>query len=213
MLFKTHKVIFRYTFADLTEYLNIEKGSKLMKKTNTEQAYEAIKQYVQTHVNGDADDLYCACCNAYDRQKDGYDAAKGEIEDFAAEVARTCLFDEGRAADSRKCREVEHYDSRARNRDEKREKKRIKRLVMKAWWKLSPEERGIIGWELCGFELDLLQKIWGISKRGFYNFHVNPARQKFAEAFGKVAGNPKLYAKLRAEVLARRKGQKRNEED
>ena len=184
-----------------------------MKKTNTERAYEAIKQYVQTHVNGDVDDLYCACCNAYDRQKDGYDEAKGEIEDFAAEVARTCLFDEGRAADTRKCREKGHTESLNRHHDEKREKKRIKRLVEKAWWKLSPEERGIIGWELCGLELEVLAAIWGISESKFYKYHVNPARQKFAEAFGKVAGNPKLYAKLRAEVLAKRKGQKQNEED
>ena len=184
-----------------------------MKKTDTERAYEAIKQYVQTHVNGDVDDLYCACCNAYDRQKDKYDEAKGEIEDFAAEVARTCLFDEGRAADARKCREVEHYDSRVRNRGEKAERKRIRVLVEKAWKQLPPEERGIIAWILCGFELDLLQKIWGISKRAFFKNHVNPARQKFAEAFGKVVGNPKLYAKWRAEVLAKRKGQKQNEED
>ena len=179
-----------------------------MKKTNTERAYKAIKDYVQTHVNGDADDAYCACCNAYDRQKDGYNEAKGTIEDFAAEVARTCLFDEGRAADTRKNREKAYTESHNRHHSEKREKRILRVLVKKAIKKLPPEERGIIAWILCGLELKVLADIWKISESKFYKLHVNPARQKFAEAFGKVAGNPKWYAKLRAEVLAKGKEQK-----
>ena len=171
------------------------------------QAYDAIKDHVQTHVTGDADDLFCACQNAFDRLKNGYDEAKGEIKDFAAEVARSTLSHESDAADTRKSREVEHYDSRAREHAEIVERKRICALVEKAMKKLSPEDRGIIAWTLCGWELQVLQDIWGISKRGFFKYHVLPARQRFAEAFGEVVGNPKWYAKLRAEVLAKAKGQ------
>ena len=61
-------------------------------KSRTERAYTAIENHVQTHATGDADDLFCACCNAYDRQKDKYDEAKGEIEDFAQMVAKSCLY-------------------------------------------------------------------------------------------------------------------------
>ena len=174
------------------------------------QAYAAIQKHVQTHVTGDADDLFCACQNAFDRLKDGYDKDVGEIVDFAAAVARSYLYVENNASMRRKCREVEHYDSRARERGEKAEKQRICALVEKALKKLSPKDRGIIAWTLCGWKLQVLQDIWGISKKGFLKYHVNPARQRFAEAFGEVVGNPKLYAKLRAEVLA--KG-KENEND
>ena len=169
------------------------------------QAYDAIKDHVQKHVTGDADDLCCACCNAFDRLKGGYDKDIGEIEDFAAEVARSYLYVEDNASTRRKCREVEHYDSRAREHGEKAEKKRICVLVEKAMKKLSPKDQGIIAWTLCGWEINLLTKIWGISERAFIKYHANPARQRFAKAFGEVVGNPKLYAKLRAEVLAKGK--------
>ena len=168
-------------------------------------AYDAIQDYVQTRVRGDADDLFCACQNAFDRQKDKYDEAKGEIEDFAAEIARTCLFDEGRAADTRKSREKAHNESLNWHHGEKAEKKRICVLVEKAMKKLSPKDQGIIAWILCGWEINLLTKIWGISERAFIKYHANPARQRFAKAFGEVVGNPKWYAKLRAEVLAKGK--------
>ena len=181
-----------------------------MKKTNTERAYEAIKDYVQTRVTGDADDAYCACCNAYDRQKDKYDEAKGEIEDFAIGVASGQLTNEFDAADTRKNREKAYTESHNRHHSEKREKRHIKRLVEKAFKQLSPKDRGIIAWILCGWKLKVLADIWKISESKFYKYHVNPARQRFAEAFGEVVGNPKLYAKLRAEVLA--KG-KENEND
>ena len=171
------------------------------------QAYDAIKDHVQTHVTGDADDLFCACQNAFDRLKDGYDKDIGEIENFAAEVARSTLSHESDAADARKCRKKVHNESLNRHHGEKAEKKNICALVEKALKKLSPEDRGIIAWTLCGWELQVLQDIWGISKRGFFKYHVLPARQRFAEAFGEVVGNPKLYAKLRAEVLAKAKGQ------
>ena len=170
-------------------------------------AYNAIQNHVQKHVTGDADDLFCACQNAFDRLKDGYDKDIGEIENFAAEIARTCLFDEGRAADTRKCREKAYTEFLNRHHGEKAEKKNICALVEKALKKLSPEDRGIIAWTLCGWEINLLTKIWGISERAFIKYHANPARQRFAEAFGEVVGNPKLYAKLRAEVLAKAKGQ------
>ena len=55
-------------------------------------AYDAIKDYVQTRVTGDADDLFCACQNAFDRLKDGYDKDVGEIENFAQMVAKSCLY-------------------------------------------------------------------------------------------------------------------------
>ena len=168
-------------------------------------AYKAIQNHVQKHVTGDADDLFCACQNAFDRLKDKYDEAIGEIEDFAAEVARSYLYVENNAFTRRKCREVEHYDSRAREHGEKAEKKRICVLVEKAMKKLSPKDQGIIAWILCGWEINLLTKIWGISERAFIKYHANPARQSFAKAFGEVVGNPKLYAKLRAEVLAKGK--------
>ena len=113
MIFKTKKINFRFTFTDLTHYIYIEKGSKTMKKTRTERAYEAIKQHVQTHVTGDADDLCCACCNAYDRQKDKYDEAIGEIEDFAQMVAKSCLYVERNKLARRKfCRgEISSHNS------------------------------------------------------------------------------------------------------
>ena len=190
-----------------TIYL-IEKGSKPMKKTNTERAYKAIKDYVQTHVNGDADDACCACCNTYDRIKDKYNEAKGKIEDFAAGVARRQVSNSRDAEDDRKCREKGYTDLYNLDRGHKIEKRRICVLVEQAMKKLSPEERGIIAWILCGFELQVLQAIWGISEQAFFKHHVNPARQRFAEAFGKVVGNPKLYAKLRVEVLAKGKEQK-----
>jgi hypothetical protein len=178
-----------------------------MKPNDIKRAYKAIKDHVRTHVTGDADDLFCACQDAFDRQKHQYDAAKGEIEDFAAAVARSALSHEAEAADTRKCREVEHYDSRALRHGEKREKKRISALVEKALKKLPAEDRGIIAWELCGLELKVLQDIWQISEKAFYKYHVNPARDAFAKAFGEVVGNPKLYAKLRSEVFAKKKGQ------
>ena len=184
-----------------------------MKKTDTERAYKAIKDYVQKHVNGDADDLYCACCNTYDRQKDGYDEAKGEIEDFAAEIARTCLFDEGRAADSRKNREKVYTESHNRHHGEKREKRLINRLVKKALSKLTDSEYTIIVWDLYKSDeymcsLHRLAEIWEMPWETFRRNKLEPARQRFAEEFGKVAGNPKWYAKLRAEVLAKGKEQK-----
>ena len=171
-------------------------------------AYKAIQKHVQKHVTGDADDLFCACQNAFDRQKDKYDEAIGEIEDFAAEVARSYLYVEDNASTRRKCREVEHYDSRARHHGEKAEKKNICALVEKAMKKLSPKDRGIIAWTLCGLSCNLLADIWGVSQGWFNEGFVQPAQQRFAKAFGEVVGNPKLYAKLRAEVLAKGKEQK-----
>ena len=168
-------------------------------------AYDAIQDYVQTRVTGDADDLFCACQNAFDRLKDKYDEAIGEIEDFAAEVARSYLYVENNAFTRRKCREVEHYDSRAREHGEKAEKKNICALVENAMKKLSPEDRGIIAWTLCGLSYELLADIWRISWSCFYEVYLVPAQQRFAKAFGEVVGNPKLYAKLRAEVLAKGK--------
>ena len=170
-------------------------------------AYKAIKDHVQRHVTGDADDLFCACQNAFDRLKDKYDEAIGEIEDFAAEVARSYLYVENNAFTRRKCREVEHYDSRAREHGEKAEKKNIRALVEKAKKKLSPEDRGIIAWRLCGLSYNLLADAWKLPWETFRRNKLEPARQRFAKAFGEVVGNPKLYAKLRAEVLAKAKGQ------
>ena len=84
-----------------------------MKKTNTERAYKAIKDYVQTHVNGDADDLFCACQNAFDRLKGAYEKARGEIEDFAQMVAKSCLYVERNKLARRKfCRgEISSHNS------------------------------------------------------------------------------------------------------
>ena len=109
---------------------------------------------------------------------------------------------------NRKCREVEHYDSRALRHGEKAERKRISALVEKALKKLPAEDRGIIAWELCGLSLNLLADIWGVSHGWFNEGFVQPARQKFAKAFGEVVGNPKLYAKLRSEVLAKKAQEK-----
>ena len=183
-----------------------------MKKTRTERAYEAIKKHVQTHVNGDVDDAYCACCNTYDRQKDGYDEAKGEIEDFAAEIARSTLSHEADAADSRKDREKAYAESLSRHSGEKREKRLINRLVKKALSKLTDSEYTIIVWDLYKSDeymcsLHRLADIWGLPWETFRRNKLEPARQRFAEEFGKVAGNPKWYAKLRAEVLAKGKEQ------
>ena len=179
-----------------------------MKKTNTERAYEAIKQYVQTRVNGDADDLFCACCNAYDRQKDKYNEGKGEIEVFAIGVASGQLTNEFDAADSRKDREKAYAESLSRHSGETAEKRHIKRLVEQAVMALPAEARGIIAWKLCGLSYELLADIWEISWACFYEVYLVPAQHEFAVAFGKVAGNPKWYAKLRAEVLAKGKEQK-----
>ena len=170
-------------------------------------AYKAIKDHVQKHVTGDADDLFCACQNAFDRLKDGYDKDVGEIEDFAAEVARSTLSHESDAADTRKNREKAHNESLNWHHGEKAEKKNICALVEKAMKKLSPEDRGIIAWGHCGLSYNLLADIWGVSQGWFNEGFVQPAQQRFAEAFGEVVGNPKLYAKLRAEVLAKAKGQ------
>ena len=179
-----------------------------MKKTRTERAYKAIEQYVQKHVNGDADDAYCACCNFFDRHKDGYDEAKGEIEDFAAEIARSTLSHEADAADNRKNREKGHAESLSRHSGETAEKRHIKRLVEQAVMALPAKARGIIAWKLCGLSYELLADIWEISWACFYEVYLVPAQHEFAVAFGKVAGNPKWYAKLRAEVLAKGKEQK-----
>ena len=176
------------------------------------QAYAAIQKHVQTHVNGDADDLFCACQDTFDRIKGKHNESKGAIEDFAAGVARRQLANSVESMTDRKCREKEYTDSCARHRGEKAEKQRICALVEKALKELSPKDRGIIAWTLCGLELKVLADIWKISESKFYKLHVNPARQKFAEAFGEVVGNPKLYAKLRAEVLAKGKETK-NEQD
>ena len=170
-------------------------------------AYDAIQDYVQTRVEGDADDLFCACQNAFDRQKAKYDEAKGEIEDFAIGVAFGQLPHEFDTADSRTNREKAYTESLNRHHGEKAEKKNICALVEKALKKLSPEDRGIIAWTLCGLSCNLLADIWGVSQGWFNEGFVQPARQRFAEAFGEVVGNPKLYAKLRAEVLAKAKGQ------
>ena len=172
------------------------------------QAYDAIQKYVQTRVDGDADDLFCACQNAFDRLKDGYDEAKGEIEDFAIGVAFGQLPHEFDAADTRKNREKAHNESLNWHHGEKAEKKNICALVENAMKKLSPEDRGIIAWTLCGLSYELLADIWRISWSCFYEVYLEPARQRFAKAFGEVVGNPKWYAKLRAEVLAKGKEQK-----
>ena len=179
-----------------------------MKKTRTERAYEAIKKHVQTHVKGDVDDAFCACCNTYDRQKDGYDEEKGEIEDFAAEIARSTLSHEADAADTRKDREKVYTESLNRHCGEKREKRHINRLVEKALSKLTDPEFAIIVWDLYKSDeyicsLHRLAEILGMPWETFRRNKLEPARQKFSEAFGKVAGNPKWYAKLRAEVLAK----------
>ena len=168
-------------------------------------AYKAIQNHVQKHVTGDADDLFCACQNAFDRLKGAYEKARGEIEDFAAAVARSYLYVEDNASTRRKCREVEHYDSRAREHGEKAEKKNIRALVEKTKKKLSPEDRGIIAWRLCGLNYNLLADAWKLPWETFRRNKLEPARQRFAKAFGEVVGNPKLYAKLRAEVLAKGK--------
>ena len=206
MIFKTKKINIFRIFTDLTEYIYIEKGSKTMKKTRTERAYEAIKQHVQTHVTGDADDLCCACCNAYDRQKDKYDEAIGEIEDFAIGVAFGQLSNEFDAADSRKDREEVYADWCALFRGEEAEKRRVRELVARALSELSTKDRGILAWELCGLSLILLAEIWGISKQAFFRCHVNPAQDAFAEAYGKVVGNEKWYAQLRREMKNKKKG-------
>ena len=169
------------------------------------QAYDAIKDHVQKHVTGDADDLFCACQNAFDRQKDKYDEAKGEIEDFAIGVAFGQLPHEFDAADTRKNREKAHNESLNWHHGEKAEKKNICALVENALKKLSPEDRDIIAWGLCGLSYNLLADIWGVSQGWFNEGFVQPAQQRFAEAFGGVVGNPKLYTKLRAEVLAKGK--------
>ena len=169
------------------------------------QAYDAIQDHVQTHVTGDADDLCCACCNAFDRLKDGYDEAIGEIEAFAAEVARSTLSHESDAADTRKNREKAHTESLNWQHGEKAEKKNIRALVEKTKKKLSPEDRGIIAWRLCGLSYNLLADAWKLPWETFRRNKLEPARQRFAKAFGEVVGNPKLYAKLRAEVLAKGK--------
>ena len=178
-----------------------------MTHNETIRAYKAIKKYVQTRVEGDADDLFCACQNAFDRLKDGYDEAKGEIEDFAIGVAFGQLPNEFDAADTRKCREKAYTESLNRHHGEKAEKKNICALVEKALKKLSPEDRGIIAWKLCGLSYNLLADAWKLPWETFRRNKLEPARQRFAKAFGEVVGNPKLYAKLRAEVLAKAKGQ------
>ena len=181
---------------------------KLTKK-QIKSAHEAIERYVHTYLDirqllGEEDDLCKKCLAYFERHKHKFNPDRNEsIEAFAMAKADSCLKHEARAVARENRRKKEYTDSCDFAHGEMREKRLIKRLVMKAWWKLSPEERGIIGWELCGLELEVLRGIWRISKRGFYKFHVNPARQKFAEEFGKVAGNPKWYAKLRAEVLAK----------
>ena len=205
MIFKTKKINIFRIFTDLTEYIYIEKGSKTM-KSRTEQAYTAIENHVQTHATGDVDDLCCACCNAFDRLKNGYNEDDGEIEDFAAVVARTCLFDEGRAADSRKDREEVYADWCALFRGEEAEKRRVRELVARALSELSPKDRGILAWELCGLSLNLLAEIWGIAQGWFNEGFVQPARDAFAEAYGKVVGNEKWYAQLRREMKNKKKG-------
>ena len=179
-----------------------------MKKTDTERAYEAIEQYVRKHVNGDADNAYCACCNFFDRHKDEYDEAIGKIEDFARATARSCLYVENNASTRRKNREKGHAESLSRHSGETAEKRHIKRLVEQAVMALPAEARGIIAWKLCGLSYELLADIWEISWACFYEVYLVPAQHEFAVAFGKVAGNPKWYAKLRAEVLAKGKEQK-----
>ena len=76
-------------------------------------AYKAIQKHVQKHVTGDADDLFCACCNAFDRQKDKYDEARGEVENFAQMVAKSCLHVERNKLTRRKfCRgEISSHNS------------------------------------------------------------------------------------------------------
>ena len=176
-----------------------------MKKTDTERAYEAIEQYVRKHVNGDADNAYCACCNFFDRHKDEYDESEGKIEDFARATARSCLYIENNASTRRKDREKVYTESLSRHCGETAEKRHIKRLVEQAVMALPAEARGIIAWKLCGLSYELLADIWRISWSCFYEVYLEPARQRFAKAFGEVVGNPKLYAKLRAEVLAKGK--------
>ena len=188
-----------------------------MKKTDTEQAYKAIKDYVQTHVNGDADDAYCACCNFFDRHKDEYDEAIGKIEDFARATARSCLYVENNASTRRKNREKVYTESHNQHRGETAERGRIQRLVEKALSKLTDSEFAIMVWDLYKSDdymcsLHRLAEIWGLPWETFRRNKLEPARQKFAEAFGEVVGNPKLYAKLRAEVLAKGKETK-NEQD
>jgi predicted transcriptional regulator len=74
-----------------TIYIYIER-QVIMTTEEIERAYEAIKQHVRKHVTGDADDLFCACCNAFDRLKDGYNEGDGSVEDFAQMVAKSCLY-------------------------------------------------------------------------------------------------------------------------
>ena len=179
-----------------------------------ERAYKAIKQHVRRRVTGDADDVFCACQNTFDRRKGEYNEAKGEIEDFAAGIAFGQVSNELDAKGDRKCREVEYYDSRALRHGETAEKRHIEHLVEKALKKLPLEEQGIIAWELCGLSLKKLQETWGISEKAFYKYHVNSAHDAFAKAFGEVVGNPKLYAQLRLEMknkkLIKNKNKKEN---
>ena len=177
-------------------------------------AHEAIKGYVHTYLDirqllGEEADLCKKCLAYFERHKHKFNPDRNEsIEAFAMAKADSCLKHEARAVARENRRKKEYTDSCDFDRGENAEKRLIKRLVEKAWKKLSPEECGIIAWILCGGELKELQKIWRISKRAFFKNHVNPARQRFAEEFGKVADNPKWYAKLRAEVLAKGKEQK-----
>ncbi len=189
-------------------------------KEQIESAHEAIKKCVHKYLEvrqllSEEADLCTKCIAYFKRHKHKFNPDRNEsIEAFAMAKANSCLKHEARAVARENRRKKEYIDSLAFDRDEKAEKRLVKRLVMKAWEKLSDEQRGIIGWELCGFTIELLADIWKISKKNFFQNHVNPAREAFAEAFGEVVGNPELYAKLRAEVVAKkakRKGQTNEE--
>ena len=177
-------------------------------------AYTAIAQYVRTHASGDTGDLYCACCNAFDRLKNGYNEDDGSVEDFAMGVAHGQLANERVAQKYRKCREVEYCNSRALDRGKTAEQKRVYALTNKALAQLPDKQFIIMSCDLHDLNLHRLAEIWELPWETFRRNKLEPARDAFAKAFGKVVGNEKWYAQLRREMknkkLIKNKNKKEN---
>ncbi len=171
-----------------------------------ERAYKAIERHVRKHVKGDALDAYCACCNAFDRLKDGYDKDKGTIEDFAAGIAGGQLSNEFDSIKNRKFREKAYEFRQGNRRGELAEQRRIKPLIQKVMMQLPRKQRIIIIFTKHKLSLPLLARTWNISWGWFFEGHVKPAQDAFAKEFGKAVGNEKWYAELRRQMKIKTKG-------
>ena len=176
------------------------------------QAHAAIEEYVQKYVfnrglQREEHDLCKECFACFERRKHKFDKKqKASITKFAKDAARSCLSHGARGSERREDRE-KIYATRAWNlRGELSNQSHTNSLVYEAMSYLPPDQIEIMLYIIQNQDLEDLAEERGISKSWFYERHIQAAKNAFAMVFGEVVGNPKWYAKLRAEVLAQKKG-------